>query len=155
MSGERAGPARARVVELAEEGYGRNAIARELGCSRRAVDEAAKAEGISWDRSQTKAATAALVADAQHELSALFSETASMAARRLLAELQADVPDPQLIRALATSADLPAGRLLSIAERLPDSSADDTASLLARLSAGVDEWAAHWAKQPPEDDRPT
>lgn len=145
----------ARVKELVEQGFGRNAVARELGVSYRAVDEVAKAEGITWDRSRTKKATAALVADAQHELSSMFSETASVAARRLLEELQSDDPNPHLIRALASASDLPAGRLLSIAERMTDGSADDTESLLGRLAAGVNEWAEHLANQPPESDRPT
>ena len=39
------------VARLASEGMGRNATARHLGVSRRAVDDAARIAGVSWVRS--------------------------------------------------------------------------------------------------------
>ncbi|GAA1709326.1 hypothetical protein [Dietzia cercidiphylli] len=148
-----AGPAPARVRELAEQGYGRNACARELGISRRAVDAAAVEAGVEWSREHTRQATAALVADSQHELSAMFSETASLAARRLLVELQSESPDPALIRALSSAADLPAGKLLIIADRVSTTDHDDRGdSLLDTLASGFASWAEHVANTTDHDD---
>ena len=54
---------RARIRELHAQGMSSRAIARELGRSQGAVSKNAAAMGLSFDREQTKAATAAMVAD--------------------------------------------------------------------------------------------
>lgn len=153
----RAGPAEkvtpAQVAHLAADGLGRNAVARHLGVSRRAVDEAARAAGVTWDRSQSAAATAARLADVRADLADTFADAADLAGDRLIIALKADALDPSVLRALATVAGISADKLLALGDRVQP--ADDHGdSLLARLSAGVSEWAEHWANQPP-DDRPT
>jgi hypothetical protein len=54
---------RARVAELHAKGWARNAIARDLDRSLSVVTGIARAQNLSFDREQTKAATAAKVAD--------------------------------------------------------------------------------------------
>ena len=54
---------RLRVRQLHAQGMSSRAIARELGRSQGAVSKNAAAMGLSFDREQTKAATAAVVAD--------------------------------------------------------------------------------------------
>ncbi|MGF3057111.1 helix-turn-helix domain-containing protein [Microbacterium sp. YY-01] len=50
---------RTRIVELAEQGMARNAIAREVGVSASTVTKYAKRAGIAFDRSKTAEATRA------------------------------------------------------------------------------------------------
>lgn len=138
-------PARANpeeVARLAREGMGRNAVARHLGVSRRAVDEAARAAGVSWVRSSTEAATKARMADRRAELLDDFSQISDRAAERLLDALDADEIDPHVLRALANVAGTSVDKLTALADRL---TADDGTgdSLLDRLAAGFSEWAAH------------
>lgn len=54
---------RAEILRLARAGSSRNQIAREVQRSYWAVDQVCKANGISFDRSATKAAVAAHVVD--------------------------------------------------------------------------------------------
>jgi hypothetical protein len=54
---------RARVAELHEQGVSRNQIARDIGRGVATVTRIADALGLVFDREQTKAATAAKVAD--------------------------------------------------------------------------------------------
>ena len=140
MSGERAGPARVR--ELAEQGYGRNACALELSVSRRQIDTWAKAAGVTWVRSSTEAATRARMADRRAELVDDFSEISDKAAERLLQALDADDLDHNVIRALSQVAGTSADKLTSLSDRL---TADDGTgdSVLDRLAAGFQSWAAH------------
>lgn len=53
----------ARARSLFDEGLSCNAIARELGCAASTVSRWAKGEGLSFDRAQTAAATAAHTVD--------------------------------------------------------------------------------------------
>lgn len=142
------------VAKLAAEGLGRNAVARHLGVSRRAVDGAARIAGVTWDRQATSAATAARMSDVRADLADTFADAADLAGERLLEALREDELDTQVLRALATVAGISADKLLALGDRLEPSD-DHGDSLLERLSAGVDEWVEHWAKQPPETDRPT
>lgn len=143
----------AQVAQLAREGHGRNSVARTLGVSRRAVDEAAKAAGVTWDRSATAAATAARLADVRADLADTFADAADLAGDRLITALRDDVLDPQVLRALATVAGISADKLLALGDRVQPAD-DHGESLLARLSAGIGEWA-EWAANQPPDDRPT
>lgn len=141
MSG-RAGPARVR--ELAEQGYGRNACARELGVSRRQVDTWAREAGVDWSRAGTAAATKARMIDRRAELADDFSQIADGAAERLLQALDADEIDPHVLRALANVAGLSVDKLTALADRL-DADEDRGDSLLDRLASGFSEWAEHVA----------
>lgn len=150
MTGGRAGPPRKvdpeQVAQLAADGHGRNAVARTLGVSRRAVDEAARAAGITWDRSATAAATAARLADVRAELTDSFTEAADLATGRLIEELHQDQLDAGTLRALATVAGISADKLVILGDRV--SATDGTGdSLLDQLRAGIDSWAAGLADQ--------
>lgn len=54
---------RVRMVELHAEGLALNEIARRMGFAASTISKHAKAAGLLFDRSQTKAATAAVTAD--------------------------------------------------------------------------------------------
>ncbi|MFF9199972.1 helix-turn-helix domain-containing protein [Streptomyces sp. NPDC014779] len=62
---------RARIRELHAQGYGRNAIARELGRGTRTISVEAAAMNLSFDRSQTEEATRARMADLAEKRSIL------------------------------------------------------------------------------------
>lgn len=142
--GGRAGPTPARVRELAEQGYGRNACARELGVSRRAIDQAAREAGVEWSRAATEAATRARMADVRAALADDFADISDRAAERLLDALDRDEIDPRVLQALAQVAGTATDKLDRLADRL---TADDDHgdSLLDRLAAGFSEWAEHVA----------
>lgn len=130
-------PARANpeeVARLAREGMGRNQVARHLGVSRRAVDEAARAAGVSWVRTSTDAATKARVADVRASLADDFSQISDRAAERLLDALDRDELDPHVLRALANVAGLSVDKLAALADRLDvDDATGD--SLIAQMGA--------------------
>lgn len=129
------------VAQLAADGMGRNAVALTLGVSRRAVDAAARAAGVTWVRTGTAAATAARLADVRAELTDSFTEAADLATGRLIEALQADDLDPAILRALATVAGISADKLIVLGDRV--SATDDHAdSLLDTMRAGFDSWAA-------------
>lgn len=144
----RAGPPRKadpeQVAQLAADGLGRNAISRRLGVSRRAVDEAARAAGVTWDRTATAAATAARMADVRAELADTFATTADLAGDRLIEELRRDQLDAGTLRALATVCGISTDKLVILGDRL--TATDGTGdSLLDRLATGFSEWAEHVA----------
>ena len=132
------------VARLAREGMGRNACARHLGVSRRAVDTAAQAAGITWVRSSTEAATRARMADVRASLADDFSRIADGAAERLLDALDRDEIDPHVLRALVSVAGTATDKLDALADRL---TADDGTgdSVLDKLAAGFQSWADHVA----------
>ena len=147
-------PARANpeeVARLAAEGMGRNATARTLGVSRRAVDDAARAAGVSWVRSSTEAATRARMADRRAELLDDFSQISDRAAERLLQALDRDEIDPRVLQALAQVAGLSVDKLTALADRID---ADDAHpdSLLDQLRAGIDNWHQGLTEQNTDDD---
>ena len=106
------------VQRLADQGHGRNAVARQLGVSNRRVDSAADRLGITWSREQTAKATRARLADSQSELSTIFSEAAAIAGHRLIAELGKPAPDPSMVRALAYGAGISADKVAHLATKL-------------------------------------
>lgn len=144
----------AQVAHLAADGLGRNAVARHLGVSRRAVDEAARAAGVTWDRTATAAATSARLADVRADLADTFADAADLAGDRLITALQADALDPSVLRSLATVAGISADKLLALGDRVRPAD-DHGQSILDRLSEGFGEWAEWAANTPPETDRPT
>lgn len=130
----RAGPTPARVRELAEQGYGRNACARELGVSRRAIDQAAREAGVEWSRAATEAATRARMSDVRAALADDFADISDRAAERLLDALDRDDLDPHVLRALANVAGLSVDKLAALADRLDvDDATGD--SLIAQMGA--------------------
>lgn len=139
MTGGRAGPA--RVKELAEQGYGRNACARELGVSRRQVDTWAREAGVDWTRTATEAATKARMADRRAELAEDFSEISDKAAERLLDALDRDELDPHILRALVSVAGTATDKLDALADRL-DADENSPESLLDTMRAGFANWHA-------------
>lgn len=142
-------PARANpeeVARLAADGLGRNAVARHLGVSRRAVDDAAQAAGITWVRTATEAATRARVADVRASLADDFSQIADGAAERLLDALDRDEIDPHVIRALANVAGMSVDKLVALADRI-DTEQDSPDNLLDQLRRGIDSWHAGLADQ--------
>lgn len=56
--------ARGEIIRLHGEGLGRNEIARRVGCSLATVTKVCHAEGLTFDRSATKAAVEARKVDA-------------------------------------------------------------------------------------------
>ena len=147
-------PARANpeeVARLAREGMGRNAVARHLGVSRRAVDEAARAAGVSWVRTSTEAATRARMADVRATLAGDFADIADGAAERLLDALERDEIDPHVIRALANVAGTSVDKLAVLADRL-DADEGRGDSLLDQLRAGIDNWHQGLTEQNTDDD---
>lgn len=149
MSGRTGPPRKAdpeTVARLAADGLGRNAVARTLGVSRRAVDEAARAAGITWDRTATAQATAARLADVRADLADTFATTADLAGDRLIDELGRDDLDAGTLRALATVAGISTDKLVILGDRV--SATDGTGdSLLDQLRSGIDSWAAGLADQ--------
>lgn len=140
----RAGPTPARVRELAEQGFGRNACALELGVSRRQIDTWAREAGVDWSRASTAAATKARMIDRRAELAEDFSAIADRSAERLLQALDADEIDHNVIRALINAAGTSADKLAALADRL-DARDDHGDSVLDRLATGFAEWAEHVA----------
>lgn len=135
-----------QVAQLAADGLGRNAISRRLGVSRRAVDEAARAAGITWDRTATAAATAARLADVRADLADTFATTADLAGGRLIEELRRDQLDAGTLRALATVCGISTDKLIALGDRV--SATDGTGdTLLDQLRRGIDSWAAGLAEQ--------
>lgn len=142
------------VARLAADGLGRNAVARELGVSRRAVDEAARAAGITWDRTATAQATAARLADVRAELTDSFTEAADLATGRLIEALHADELDPAVLRALGTVAGISTDKVVLLGDRV--SATDERGdSLLDQLRSGIDSWAAGLAEQDQDQDDQT
>lgn len=121
--------------------------------SRRAVDEVAKAAGVSWVRTGTAAATAARLADVRADLADTFATTADLAGDRLITALRADELDPAILRALATVAGISADKLIALGDRV-NATDDRGDSLLDTLATGFSQWA-EWAANQPPDDRPT
>lgn len=132
-------PIDGEVQRLADAGQGRNAIARELGVTRRNVDDAADRLGITWDRSRTIKATQARLADTQAELSEVLSDVAAEASRRLRQEIAKAEPDHHLIRSLSFAAGMGADRVAHLADRVGTAVGPDNGEgAIERFSAAVE-----------------
>jgi hypothetical protein len=65
---------RDQIRQLHADGRGCNAIARQLGRDRSTISRAAAEMGLSFDRAQTRQATAARVDDAKHKRAVLAEQ---------------------------------------------------------------------------------
>ena len=145
----------AELRALHGQGLTQAACARRLGISNRRVSEHSKVIGLSWDRSKTKAATEARVADNRSRRAAL--ETRFLVKADDLLE-QIDQPHivfniggkdniytehlllkpPTIdIKNLMSSAGIAVDRSLKIAVHDSDSSHDDAKSMLTGLAAAM------------------
>lgn len=100
---QNAGDLTDQVRDLAQAGWGRNAIARELGVSNYRVNQAAKQAGVVFDRSATHKAVQARSVDAQAArvaLSAQFQEVARLTLDKALETLTATDLDTVELREL-------------------------------------------------------
>lgn len=81
---------RAQVAEAHGRGLGRNAIAREVGCSSATVTKIAREAGLSFDRSETELATRARLIDlAEHR--AVLARSFQLRAQELLEAMEGAV----------------------------------------------------------------
>ncbi len=81
---------RAQVVEAHARGLGRNAIAREVGCSSATVTKIAREAGLSFDRSETELATRARLIDlADHR--AVLARSFQVRSQELLDAMESPV----------------------------------------------------------------
>lgn len=138
------------VRRLSEQGHGRNEIARKLNVNVYQVHKAAREAGVTFDRSATKAATAARVADAQAErieLAEQFRQVGRTILTKVLDSNPGDL-DPAALRDLlwsagsAAASDARYGKLLldyqttHIAEDEQIEAAEKFATLLQGLREG-------------------
>lgn len=89
---QNAGDITDQVRDLAQAGWGRNAIARELGVSNYQVDKAAQAAGVTFDRAKVAQAVQARVVDAQAEREELAAQFRSVA-RVILSKVLSSSPE--------------------------------------------------------------
>jgi len=128
---------RDRIITLLHEGHGCNAIARQVGCSPGSITKIAAAEGVTFERSQTRNATAARVDYDQAERLALLNELFGMA--RTMAPA---VATPAHLQTLATAV-----AILIDKRRLEDGEATSRTDVVTndardRIARRIDELAA-------------
>lgn len=95
-----------RVRELADQGYGRNAIMRLTGATQWKVDRAAEAAGVTWDTRRTRKAVETLQVDAAIEREQLAGDFRQIA-RVILSKVIGSDPgefDPASLRDLMWTA---------------------------------------------------
>lgn len=139
-----------KVAELVAQGHGRNQIARLLEVPVYRVNKAAHAAGVKFDRSATKAATAARMADAQAERAELADKFRQVSQTILNVVLNSDPGDlaPDALRDLlwsagsAAASDARYGKLIlehemsRITEEHQSEAAEQFAELLNTVRAG-------------------
>jgi len=116
------------VRELHGQGFSRNAIAREINRSPATVSKIAKGLGLEFDRSSTKEATAAVVADAASRRTALVSEMIDKAA-----ELVSQISGPYT----AVFPDKEGNAVETPLARITPGAARDLCSAVSSLSASI------------------
>ncbi|MBB4931858.1 AraC-like DNA-binding protein [Lipingzhangella halophila] len=147
--------ARARVQELHSEGWSRNAIAREVGISGYSVTKIVREFGLNFDRETTKAATEAKVADnraRRAELSANLLGDAERLREQLWSPVTigafggrdgewhtAEVEEPPFAdkRAILASVQTAVRSHVELVKADASSGADEAASMLGKLAAGL------------------
>ena len=145
----------AELVALHGQGLTQAECGRRLGISNRRVSEHSKVIGLAWDRSKTKAATSARVADNKAMRAALESRFLVKADRFLDRTEKPHVvwaftvgdgsfhkhtlaePPPSAVRDLTSSAVAATNASLKIAVHDSDSSHDDAKSMLTGLAAAL------------------
>lgn len=139
-----------RVRDLAQAGWGRNAIARELGVSNYRVSQAAEQAGVVFDRSATRKAVQARSIDAQAARAALseqFQEVARLTLDRALETLTATDLDPVELRELvwiagsAAASDVRLAKLALDALRVKSTAqaADDLNTVVDAITTSITE----------------
>ena len=146
-------------------GYGRNRIAREMGIAPVVASRTAEYLGLTFDRSKIQAATEARLADLAERRSVL-AEVLLDDAERLRAQLwqptvvyafggkenvyseePVSEPPPADKRALMATAATAIDRSLKLVPPLEEAGADNAASMLDNLAAGIAALAAHNRQQ--------
>lgn len=144
-----------RAQELFEQGYGCNAIARELGVGPASVSRWAKDAGLKFDRSQTALAVRAHVID-MAEARLLLAQKMVVAASDLLDQLdgpylvyafggrdndynehQLDRPPVEVIRNAVTTAGIAFDKATKVIETSPEGLAESL-SVLDKLEREMD-----------------
>lgn len=110
------------VARLAGQGIGRNEISRRLKVAPSLVTKAAGIAGVTFDNSVTEAATTARARQAEQARAGLaveWVEIAELAVRRVRVELQAELLDPVVLRAVATTAGIATDKSVLLSSSLP------------------------------------
>lgn len=93
-----------RVKALADKGQGRNEVMRTLGASQHHVDKAARAAGVTWDRTWTRKAVETLSVDAALEREQLGQKFRTITHTILDRIINAEDIEPEELRTLLWSA---------------------------------------------------
>lgn len=149
---------REQIRALHAEGHGRNEIARRTGRSWGAITNAANDLGLSFDRSETAAATAARKADLQEMRSQLALDLIEDAQRLrlqmwkpavvyafggkegLYSEEPVDEPPPVDKRALMATAATAIDRSLKLSPQSDGTGLDQAKSMLGDIGAALTEF---------------
>ncbi|WP_344161664.1 hypothetical protein [Nocardiopsis rhodophaea] len=145
---------RKRVRKLHAQGASRNAIARDVGVAKATVSAIAQDLGLSFDRSGTRAATEAAQVDHAARRARLVTrfydqaerimdrldrdehELADVSAGKLIRYTVRDLP-PHDVKALVHSAGHATDKAIRLEAVDAHDGAEEAASMLARLAAGV------------------
>lgn len=160
---------RSHIVDLARTGMSRNDIAREVGRSTSTVTKVCTQAGVTFDRSATKAATAARQADNAARRAEL-SERLLVEANRAIddsyapyrvynfggkdntyAEHVLDTPPTQARRDLMVVAGIAIQRHADLERIDQDSGIDEASSLIGALASGLEAAAAELRATPDDD----
>lgn len=155
-SGPLSDETRDAVVRLHGEGYGCNAIARELGISAGSVSKIARDRSLKFDRAATDLATRARTIDLAHTRTLLLQKM-SVAASDLLDEIDGpylvyafggrdntyeehllDAPPVEVRRTAIIAAGATVDRVSKYLDTRPDTSLTKVESMIDRLAASLE-----------------
>lgn len=155
-SGPLSDETRDAVARLHGQGYGCNAIARELGISAGSVSKIARDRGLKFDRAATDLATRARTIDLAYTRTLLLQKM-SVAASDLLDEIDGpylvyafggrdndynehllDTPPVEVRRTALIAAGATVDRVAKYLDTRPDADLDEALSVLDRLEAELD-----------------
>ena len=155
MSGPITPEVRERILDLARQGVTRNQIARQLGVGAATVSKICREGGVTFDRTATKAATAAAVADARSRRARLMLDLLDDAARLrgqlwlphtyrdhggrdfIEAKWTQEEPTPADKRHLMLAASTAIGSSLKLDLHDSDNGAGEAKSLIGALAEGL------------------
>lgn len=141
--------------DLHSQGFGRNAIAREMSIAPVVASRTAEYLGLTFDRSQIQAATEARLADLAERRSLLAEDLMTDAEKlraqmwqpavvyafggkdNVYAEEPVSEPPPADKRALMATAATAIDRVLKLVPPEVSSGADDAKSMLGKLAEGI------------------
>jgi transposase-like protein len=156
---------RARVAELHGQGWSRNAIARDLDRSLSVVTKIARSQDLSFDREQTKAATAARQTDLKALRTATMERLLTIANEQLdrigeealvyafggkdndYSEHKLDRPPPGDVRNLMTAAAIAIDKHVVLDRHDTDSGAAEAIGVLGKFMSGLTEAARQIDKE--------